>query len=66
MGIKRAKSKECRILPAADLAAASAPVVTLATVTLPQKQKSTQFLTGSPAEVAATLVEKLRTEARVL
>ena len=66
MGIKRAKSKECRIHPAADLAAASAPVVTLATVTLPQKQKSTQFLTGSPAEVAATLVEKLRTEARVL
>jgi electron transfer flavoprotein beta subunit len=66
MGIKRAKSKECRILSASDLGRASNPVVTLASVTLPQKKKSTQFLTGSPAEVAAALVEKLKTEARVL
>jgi len=66
MGIKRAKNKECRLLSAADLGAASAPVVTLTSVSLPQKQKSTQFLAGSPAEAAASLVEKLRTEARVL
>jgi electron transfer flavoprotein beta subunit len=66
MGIKRAKTKECRILPAADLAPSSAPVVTLNSVSLPHKQKSTQILTGSPDEVAAALVEKLKTEARVL
>jgi electron transfer flavoprotein beta subunit len=66
MGIKRAKSKECRVMNAADLGAASSPAVTLASVTLPQKQKSTQFLTGTPAEIAGALVEKLRTEARVL
>jgi electron transfer flavoprotein beta subunit len=66
MGIKRAKSKECRILPAADLTAPSPPVVTLVSVSLPQKKKSTQFLTGSAAEAAAALVEKLKTEARVL
>jgi electron transfer flavoprotein beta subunit len=66
MGIKRAKSKECRILPAANLAAQSTPVVTLASVSLPLKQRSTQFLTGTPAEAAATLVEKLKMEARVL
>ena len=66
MGIKRAKSKECRVLQAADLASPSAPVVTLASVSLPHKQKSTQTLTGTPAEAAAALVEKLKMEARVL
>jgi len=66
MGIKRAKTKEVRQLAAADLAAAAAPVVTLESVTLPIKQKSTQMLTGSPQEAAAALVEKLRSEARVL
>jgi electron transfer flavoprotein beta subunit len=66
MGIKRAKMKECRVLAAAELAAASAPVVNLAAVSLPHKQKSTQILSGSPAETAAALVEKLKTEARVL
>ncbi len=66
MGIKRAKNKECRVLRGTDLAVPPAPVVTLTSVSLPQKQKSTRFLTGSPAEVAAALVEKLKTEARVL
>jgi electron transfer flavoprotein beta subunit len=66
MGIKRAKSKECRVLSAGDLAVPSAPVVTLASVSLPHKQKSTQIITGSPAEAAAALIEKLKTEARVL
>jgi electron transfer flavoprotein beta subunit len=69
MGIKRAKNKECRVLSAADLAdpanLANA-VVTLTSVSLPHKQKSTQILPGSAAEAAAALVEKLKTEARVL
>jgi electron transfer flavoprotein alpha/beta subunit len=33
---------------------------------VPQKTKKTEFITGSPKEIAAKLVEKLRHEARVL
>jgi electron transfer flavoprotein beta subunit len=66
MGIKRAKTKETRQVPADDLRADAAPVVLLEQVSLPRKQKSTQILPGSPKEAAAALVEKLKTEARVL
>jgi electron transfer flavoprotein beta subunit len=66
MGIKRAKTKEMRQLTAAELAVDAAPVVTLEQITLPKKQKSTQILPGSAKEAAATLVEKLKFEARVL
>jgi electron transfer flavoprotein beta subunit len=66
MGIKKAKTKEVRQLAAADLSAASEPVVVLDRVTLPHKQKSTQMLSGSPKEAAAALVEKLKFEVRVL
>ncbi|MGC9157413.1 MAG: electron transfer flavoprotein subunit beta/FixA family protein [Terracidiphilus sp.] len=66
MGIKRAKTKEVRTVAAAELAVDAAPVVVLDRVALPQKQKSTQMLTGAPKEAAAALVEKLKFEARVL
>jgi electron transfer flavoprotein beta subunit len=66
MGIKRAKLKEVRQLTAAELGADAAPVVILARVTLPHKQKSTQMLPGTPKEAAAALVEKLKFEVRVL
>ena len=66
MGIKRAKTKEVRQLAAAELAVDAAPVVVLDRVSLPQKQKSTQILPGSPKEAAAALVEKLKFEVRVL
>jgi electron transfer flavoprotein beta subunit len=66
MGIKRAKTKEIRQLTAADLDPNSTPVVLLEQLTLPQKQKSTQILSGTPKEAAAALVEKLKFEARVL
>ena len=33
---------------------------------VPQKAKKTEFITGSPKEVAAKLIEKLRHEARVI
>ncbi len=66
MGIKRAKTKAVRTVSAAELAPVSAPVVVLERVTLPQKQKSTQMLSGTAKETAAALVEKLRFEARVL
>jgi len=66
MGIKRAKTKELRSVPASDLGAPSEPVAVLESVSLVRKQKTTQFLTGTPAQAAAALVEKLQFEARVL
>jgi electron transfer flavoprotein beta subunit len=66
MGIKRAKMKEVRRVTAAELAVDGAAVVQLERVSLPQKQKSTQILSGTPKEAAAALVEKLKFEVRVL
>ena len=66
MGIKKAKTKELRKLSAADLGQVSAPSVVLDKITLPQKQKSTQIIPGSPKEAAANLVEKLKFEVRVI
>ena len=64
MGIKKAKSKETRTVEAAAPGAAS--TIELARAYLPEKQKRTEMLKGTPAEIAAQLVEKLRTEVRVL
>jgi electron transfer flavoprotein beta subunit len=66
MGIKRAKMKEVKQLSTAELVADATPAAILEQISRPTKTKSTQMLTGSPKEVAAALVEKLRTEARVL
>ncbi|HEY1647893.1 MAG TPA: electron transfer flavoprotein subunit beta/FixA family protein [Terracidiphilus sp.] len=66
MGIKRAKTKELRQINAAELSVDAAPTVTLEQITLPKKQKSTQMLSGTAKEAAASLVEKLKFEARVL
>jgi electron transfer flavoprotein beta subunit len=66
MGIKRAKTKELRHVPAADLAVENAPKAVLESVALPQKQRSTQILPGTAKEAAAALVEKLKFEVRVL
>lgn len=66
MGIKRAKTKEVRRITAAELAVDAASVLRLEQITLPQKQRSTQILTGTAKEAAAALVEKLKLEARVL
>src|SRR6516225_2629261 len=46
MGIKKAKTKELRKIGAAELGHASTPAATLETITLPQKQKSTQIISG--------------------
>jgi electron transfer flavoprotein beta subunit len=64
MGIKKARSKETRTVEAA--APTAAPSLSLTRVYLPEKQKRTQMLKGTPAEIAAQLVEKLRLEVRVL
>jgi electron transfer flavoprotein beta subunit len=66
MGIKRAKSKEVRKTTAAELGVSAVPVVVLEAISLPQKQRSTQILPGSPKEAAAALVEKLKFEVRVI
>ncbi|MGB7266360.1 MAG: electron transfer flavoprotein subunit beta/FixA family protein [Terracidiphilus sp.] len=66
MGIKRAKTKEQRIVTAAELGVDATPMVVLEHIAMPKKQKTTQMLPGSAKEAAAALVEKLKTEARVL
>jgi electron transfer flavoprotein beta subunit len=63
MGIKKAKTKEMKTVRAA---AAANPSIVLERVYLPEKRKKTEMLTGTPAEIAARLVEKLKFEARVL
>ena len=66
MGIKKAKSKEIRHLPPAELGGTAAAVATIETVYLPQKSKQTQIFEGDATTAAAQLVEKLKFEARVL
>src|ERR1700760_1018321 len=66
MGIKKAKTKELRKVNAAELGQLTAPSAILEKITLPQKQKSTQMISGSAKEAAATLVEKLKFEVRII
>lgn len=66
MGIKKAKTKELRKVSAADLGQSATSAAKLEKITQPQKQKSTQIIPGSPKEAAATLVEKLKFEVRVI
>jgi len=66
MGIKKAKTKEMRVLPSADLGGLTPPLAVLESISMPQKQKSTQVIEGDAKQAAATLVEKLKFEARVL
>ena len=65
MGIKKAKTKELKAIPAADLGAAGV-AIKLAQVYLPSRTKQTQMLEGSAKEQAVKLVEKLKFEVRVL
>jgi electron transfer flavoprotein beta subunit len=63
-----AKKKEIKKLDAAALGVDPAqltPKMEFRSVQLPVKNKQTQFIEGSPAEVAAKLIEKLKNEARV-
>lgn len=66
MGIKRVKTKELKPIGVAELGVTLTPTITLEQISLPQKQNSTQMIAGLPKEAAAALVEKLKTEARVL
>ncbi len=63
MGIKKAKTKEIRVVKAETV---PAPVVVIEKVYAPQKSKQAQIFTGDPKAAAAQLIEKLKFEARVL
>jgi len=68
-GIMAAKSKSIRKLTRADLSLSAedlAPKQKILRLYVPEKRSGTEFLEGSPKEVAAKLVDKLRNEARVL
>ncbi len=67
-GIMGAKKKEIKKLDAAAIGIeteALAPKMQIKRVYIPQKSKQTQLITGSPAEAATILLEKLKNEARV-
>ena len=66
MGIKKAKSKEIRGIPVAQLGAPPAATAVLERVYVPQKNKQTQIFEGDAKTVAAQLVEKLKFEVRVI
>jgi electron transfer flavoprotein beta subunit len=63
MGIKKAKTKEIKVINAAEGPPASAVIERLYA---PEKNKQGQIFRGDAATAAAQLVEKLRFEARVL
>src|ERR1700675_3612988 len=65
-GIMAAKKKEIAALTRESLGVSSEPTQKVEKIYVPVKTKKTEFITGTPKEVAAKLVEKLRFEARVI
>ena len=66
-GIKQAKTKPMRKVTMAEVQTDLSPnLQKIEKMYVPQKSKNTEFLEGSPAEVAKKLVEKLKNEVRVL
>jgi electron transfer flavoprotein beta subunit len=65
-GIMGAKKKAIATITRESLGPASAATQEIEKIYAPVKTKKTEFLTGTPKEVAAKLVEKLRFEARVI
>ena len=65
-GIMAAKKKEITTVTRESLGVNVEPTQKIEKIYVPQKTKKTEFLTGTPKEVAAKLVEKLRFEARVI
>jgi electron transfer flavoprotein beta subunit len=67
IGIKQAKNKPTRKVSLAELQQALAPnLQKIERMYIPQKTKKTEYLEGSPGEIAKKLVDKLRNEIRVL
>jgi electron transfer flavoprotein beta subunit len=65
-GIMAAKKKEIVTIPRESLGVAHETTERIERIYVPQKTKKTEFITGTPKEAAAKLIEKLRHEARVL
>ncbi len=65
-GIMASKKKEIATIPRESLGVTSEPTQRVERIYVPQKTKKTEFLSGTPKEAAAKLLEKLRFEARVL
>ena len=66
MGIKKAKSKEIKVIAAADMDAPPPPSVAIEKIYAPEKSKQGQIFDGDARAAAAKLVDKLRFEARVI
>jgi electron transfer flavoprotein beta subunit len=67
IGIKGAKNKPLLKVSMAELAASIGPnLQTIERMYVPEKSKNTEFLQGSPGEIAKQLVDKLRNEVHVL
>ncbi len=66
MGIKKAKTKEVKQVKAADLEPSAASSLKLERVYAPEASGQCEMLPGDPKEAAASLVEKLRFEVRLL
>ena len=65
-GIMAAKKKEIATITRESLGVAHEPTQRIERMYVPTKVKKTEFLTGTPKEAAAKLLEKLKHEARVL
>lgn len=65
-GIMAAKKKEIVTVTRGSLGVANEPTQRVERIYVPTKTKKTEFLTGTPKEVATKLVEKLKFEARVI
>jgi electron transfer flavoprotein beta subunit len=65
-GIMAAKKKEIATISRESLRVSVQPTQRVEKIYVPTKAKKTEFLTGTPKEAAAKLVEKLKFEARVI
>jgi len=65
-GIMAAKKKEIAAVTRESLGVSNEPTQKIEKIYVPTKSKKTEFLTGTPKEVATKLVEKLKFEARVI
>src|ERR1700675_4786535 len=65
-GIMAAKKKEIATISRESLGVQHEPTQRIERIYVPTKTKKTEFLTGTPKEAAAKLLEKLKHEARVL
>jgi electron transfer flavoprotein beta subunit len=65
-GIMAAKKKEIATVERASLGVPDTRTQQVERIYVPTKTKKTEFVTGTPKEIAAKLIEKLRHEARLI